>query len=156
MKPSYKFKNFCLVFLMGMLIFSLSGCLKNVHRNQSQLEGYPIASDVSTTLQRTVVPGPKPSVKIRLDEVSKYRQYGYGNWTFGDPLKSVTRTDIMPTTYSSTSVTKKAKLFNFFTGEGRSILIAGCGTSQAAKHALRWPTAQVTASTSAPRVCAVL
>jgi SAM-dependent methyltransferase len=28
--------------------------------------------------------------------------------------------------------------------ENQSILIAGCGTSQAAKHALRWPTAQVT------------
>lgn len=28
--------------------------------------------------------------------------------------------------------------------EDRSILIAGCGTSQAAKHALRWPGAQVT------------
>jgi SAM-dependent methyltransferase len=28
--------------------------------------------------------------------------------------------------------------------EDRSILIAGCGTSQAAKHALRWPEAQVT------------
>jgi SAM-dependent methyltransferase len=28
-------------------------------------------------------------------------------------------------------------------GEDRSILIAGCGTSQAAKHALRWPAAQV-------------
>jgi SAM-dependent methyltransferase len=28
--------------------------------------------------------------------------------------------------------------------EDQSILIAGCGTSQAAKHALRWPTAQVT------------
>jgi len=28
--------------------------------------------------------------------------------------------------------------------EDRSILIAGCGTSQAAKHALRWPVAQVT------------
>ena len=27
--------------------------------------------------------------------------------------------------------------------EDRSILIAGCGTSQAAKHALRWPTAKV-------------
>ena len=26
----------------------------------------------------------------------------------------------------------------------QSILIAGCGTSQAAKHALRWPQAQVT------------
>jgi SAM-dependent methyltransferase len=28
--------------------------------------------------------------------------------------------------------------------EDRSILVAGCGTSQAAKHALRWPEAQVT------------
>ena len=28
--------------------------------------------------------------------------------------------------------------------EDYSILIAGCGTSQAAKHALRWPKAQVT------------
>lgn len=28
--------------------------------------------------------------------------------------------------------------------EDRSILIAGCGTSQAAKHALRWPNASVT------------
>src|SRR4051795_6604005 len=28
--------------------------------------------------------------------------------------------------------------------EDQSILIAGCGTSQAAKHALRWPAARVT------------
>ena len=28
--------------------------------------------------------------------------------------------------------------------EDRSILVAGCGTSQAAKHAMRWPGAQVT------------
>jgi 2-polyprenyl-3-methyl-5-hydroxy-6-metoxy-1,4-benzoquinol methylase len=28
--------------------------------------------------------------------------------------------------------------------EDQSILIAGCGTSQAAKHALRWPAAQIT------------
>ena len=28
--------------------------------------------------------------------------------------------------------------------EDRSILVAGCGTSQAAKHAVRWPKAQVT------------
>jgi SAM-dependent methyltransferase len=28
--------------------------------------------------------------------------------------------------------------------EGQSVLVAGCGTSQAAKHALRWPAAQVT------------
>ena len=30
------------------------------------------------------------------------------------------------------------------TQENYSVLIAGCGTSQAAKHALRWPAAQVT------------
>src|SRR4029077_16663417 len=29
--------------------------------------------------------------------------------------------------------------------EDQSILVAGCGTSQAAKHALRWPAAQVIA-----------
>src|SRR5436190_18379390 len=28
--------------------------------------------------------------------------------------------------------------------EDYSILVAGCGTSQAAKHALRWPAAQIT------------
>src|ERR1700676_5125515 len=28
--------------------------------------------------------------------------------------------------------------------EDQSILVAGCGTSQAAKHALRWPAADVT------------
>jgi SAM-dependent methyltransferase len=38
--------------------------------------------------------------------------------------------------------------------EDSSILIAGCGTSQAAKHALRWPVAQVTGiDFSATSVC---
>ena len=56
MKPSYEYKKLCLVFLMSMLIFSSSGCSKSIDRNQSQLEGYPIASDVFTTLQKTIVP----------------------------------------------------------------------------------------------------
>ena len=79
------------------------------------IAGYSIASDVSTTLQRTIVPGPKPLVAIRLDEISKYKEFGYGNWTFGGPLKSVTRTDIMPALYDASAVTKKAKLLSFFT-----------------------------------------
>jgi len=118
MKPPFELKKFCLVLLIGMLIFSLAGCStcsKAVVRNQSQLQEYPITTDVFTTLQRTVVPGPKPTVKISLDEVSKYKQYGYGNWTFGDPLDSVTRTDIMPAFYDGTTVTKKVKLLSFFT-----------------------------------------
>ena len=72
MKPSYEYKKFCLVFLMGMLIFFSTGCLKSVEENKVQLQGYPIASDVFTTAQRTVEPGPKPLEKIRLDELSKY------------------------------------------------------------------------------------
>lgn len=82
---------------------------------QSQPGGYPIASDVFTTLQRTVVPGPTPSVKIELYEIAKYQQYGFGNWAFGAPLKSVTRTDIMPARYDGSAVTKKEMLLKFFT-----------------------------------------
>ena len=115
MKRSYEYKYFGLVFLMGLLIFSLIGYSKSDAGQQGQLGGYPIASDVFTTRQRTVVPGPKPSVKILLYEVSKYKQYGYGNWTYGPGLPYDKRLDIMPTTYSGSAVTKKTKLLNFFT-----------------------------------------
>ncbi|MCX5818203.1 MAG: TIGR03768 family metallophosphoesterase [Proteobacteria bacterium] len=115
MKSSYEYKKFCLAFLMGTLIFSSSGCSKSVVRNQSQLEGYPIVSDISTTRQRTVMPAPTPSVTILLDEVSKYNQYGYGAWKDGKGIDDGKRTDIMPALYDGSAVTKKAKLLNFFT-----------------------------------------
>ena len=83
---------------------------------QSQPGGYPIASDVFTTLQKTVVPGPTPSVKIELYEIAKYQQYGFGNWMFGGPLKFVTRADIMPALYDGSAVTRKEK-----TSSARSI-----------------------------------
>ncbi len=98
-----------------MLVFPLAGLSENDAGQKSRLESYSIAADVLTTLQRTVAPGPKPAAPIHLDEVSKYKQYGYGHWTFGEPLKSVMRTDIMPALYDGTTVTKKAKLLNFFT-----------------------------------------
>jgi hypothetical protein len=47
---------------------------------------YPIDTKVSTTAERTVVPGPTPSVKIPPNAVSKYKQYGYGAWHYGSPL----------------------------------------------------------------------
>ena len=115
MKPSYEFKKFCLVFLMAILIFSLSGCSKSIVRNQNQPAGYPIASDVQTTVQRTVTPGPTPSTAINLWEISKYSQNGYGNWTYGPGIPYDKRLDIMPAAYSDASVTKKTKLLNFFT-----------------------------------------
>ena len=115
MKPSYKFSKAGLVFLISMLIFSLSGCSTCVVKNQSQPKGYPIASDVQTTLQRTIVPGKTPSTVIALSEIAQYSQYGYGNWTYGPGLPYDKRLDIMPATYSGSAVTKKTKLLNFFT-----------------------------------------
>ncbi|MGZ8876390.1 MAG: TIGR03768 family metallophosphoesterase, partial [Halobacteriota archaeon] len=83
--------------------------------NQIQPKGYEIASDVQTTLQRTVAPGATPSTAIALDEVSKYSQYGYGNWNYGSGLPYDRRLDLMPATYNGSAVTKKTKLLNFFT-----------------------------------------
>jgi metallophosphoesterase (TIGR03768 family) len=115
MQPSNEFKKFCLVFFTGMLIFSLSGCSKCCVRNQIQPAGYPVATDVQTTLQRTVAPGATPSTAITLGEVSKYSQYGYGNWTYGPGLPYDKRLDIMPAAYGGSEVAKKTKLLNFFT-----------------------------------------
>ena len=49
---------------VGALAVSTFTFGKGRATSQSQLEGYPIASDVSTTLRRTVVPGPTPSAKF--------------------------------------------------------------------------------------------
>lgn len=76
---------------------------------------HPIASDVQTTLRRTVAPAATPSTAIALREVSKYSQYGYGNWNYGSGLPYERRLDIMPATYNSSAVTKKTKLLSFFT-----------------------------------------
>jgi metallophosphoesterase (TIGR03768 family) len=116
MKQSYECKKLCLAFLMSMLILSSSGCSKSIDRNQSQLEGYPIASDVFTTLQRTIVPDsiPQSSEKIFPYEVSKYKQNGYGNWSYGPGLDSVKRLDIMPTNYAGASSNNTTRLLNFF------------------------------------------
>jgi metallophosphoesterase (TIGR03768 family) len=99
----------------GLLLYSVAGKSTGAFRNPDEVTGYPIAAEVFTTLRKTVVPGPKPAVTILLDEVSRYEQYGYGNWTLGDSLKTVTRTDIMPALYDGSGVTRRAKLLNFFT-----------------------------------------
>ena len=119
MKPFYEYKKFCLVFLMGMLIFSLSGCSGS--DNDNQVQGYPIDSDVQTTDQRMLSFSmdftPDTS---RLSQVSQYDAWGYGVWTFGAPLPVEPRTDsapsgIMPAGYVVPTLPPKAKLLNFFT-----------------------------------------
>jgi metallophosphoesterase (TIGR03768 family) len=111
MKSSYE----CLVFLMGMLIFPLAGYSDGVDGNQSQLEGYPIASQVLTTRQRTVVPDPPtPTETVFPYQISKYAANGYGNWHYGPGIDSGKQLAIMPTGYNGASVTNTARLLNFF------------------------------------------
>lgn len=80
-------------------------------------QGYPISSEVFTTLQRTVVADATSSsaVNIYPYEIAKYPQNGYGNWHFGPGLPSEKRLDLMSTGYDGASVTNAAKLLSFFT-----------------------------------------
>ena len=76
-----------------------------------------VGEDVRTFYERHPYPPP-------VDSLEKYRQLGH------DPQK------------------RRADYHLFWPArpyrEDQSILVAGCGTSQAAKHALRWPAARVT------------
>jgi metallophosphoesterase (TIGR03768 family) len=112
----YEVKILCLAFLIGELIFSSAGCSKKGDGNQSQLEGYPMAAEVSTTLQRTILPDsiPAGSAVIFPYEVSKYKLNGYGVWHYGTGIEPIKRLDIMPATYSATSATNTARFLNFF------------------------------------------
>jgi metallophosphoesterase (TIGR03768 family) len=115
MKPSNEYKKVCLVLLMGILIFAATGYSNSEAAQPGQPEGYPIASDVFTTRQKTIVPDPAPSEKVLLRELSKYKQYGYGTWKHGKGIDDGKRTDIMPAGHTGPSVTGKVKLLNFFT-----------------------------------------
>jgi len=79
-------------------------------------EGYPIASRVFTTLQRTIVPDPIPAdaETVLPYELTKYEQNGYGKWSYGPGLDAVRRLDLVPAGYDGASVTDATKLLRFF------------------------------------------
>lgn len=117
MKSLYQFKKFYLINLMVLLIFTLIGCSGSgsSDTDESQLQGYPISSEVVTTRDRTVLPDPAPTGSpIFPYEVSKYSQYGYGNWQYGSGIDMGKQSDIMLADYNVDSVTNTARLLNFF------------------------------------------
>ncbi len=102
---------------------SLPGCKADstdpatTGKNLPAPEAYPIDPAVTTTLQKTIgfdknVTGLAPQ---EMKRVADYDKYGYGKWTVGPPLLSDPRTDIMPPGYATASISKKARLLNFFT-----------------------------------------
>ena len=88
---------------------------------------YRIAPDVTTTLERMIsfpMPaqpkGPNSGTGLYLTElceISKYREYGYGKYTFAAGLPSIQRFDIMPPrdAAATASRTRIHRLLNFFT-----------------------------------------
>ncbi len=79
---------------------------------------YPIDATASTTLQRMLAfpkavraPG---LAATELSQVSRYGEFGYGDWTFGSGLPVVRRTDLMPGTYRDPSPARNRKLLSFF------------------------------------------
>jgi len=110
-------KKFRSVFLAGLLLFTAAGYSQSDAGQQRALKGCPIAADVVTTRERTVVADPLPSgaKKIYPCEISRYESCGYGTWHYGPGLESVKRLDIMPESYSNADVTSAARLLHFFT-----------------------------------------
>jgi len=77
---------------------------------------YPIAADVFTTAQKTVVPVELSLITPQISpaDISLYDIFGYSAWHEGPGLSLDKRTDIMATDYSGDSVTNVAGLLNFF------------------------------------------
>lgn len=76
----------------------------------------PCELKVLTTLDRTIVPVPLPTLPVSIlpNEISKFSQYGYGAWQYGPGLAFQKRLDLMPSDYANSSVTNTANLLYFF------------------------------------------
>ena len=88
----------------------------SVGGDERQLTGYPIAPDVQTTRERTILPDPIPpgAEKIFPCELAKYEQNGYGKWHYGPGLPAEKRLDLMPPAYDAGAAAGAARLVRFF------------------------------------------
>ncbi len=112
LKSLLTIRNIVFFFIILIIIILVVGYFKK----NAQQASYPIDSNVFTTLERVIVPVAVPltSPKIFPYEVSKYSQYGYGNWKFEKGISFEKRLDLMPSSYIGNSTTT-TKLLNFFT-----------------------------------------
>jgi len=117
-KKNKKYQNPPIKIIIGiifivLIIYVFIG-FKSKKDQLDNVPWYPIDSNVVTTEKQTVVPKkvPKDSPKIDISEISKYSDYGYGKWEFGEGDKRVQRFDLMRAGYKPSTVDKK--LLNFF------------------------------------------
>ena len=82
-----------------------------------ELRRYPIETPALTTQERmlafpaSLTPGLK---KNELNQVSRYSEFGYGEWSYGSGLPLVTRTDLMPVGYQKPEKATRSRLLKFF------------------------------------------
>jgi metallophosphoesterase (TIGR03768 family) len=112
-----KYRRPAIIYLVPVicaLVLSLTGCAAGGIQNR--VAGYPINPDVQTTVQRTITLDRNVSGldSQELSKVSEYGKYGYGKWSYGPGIPNELRTDIMQDGYEAASISKKAKLLNFF------------------------------------------
>ncbi len=105
-------KKILVIIVAIFILVNFYGC-----DNGSVTAVIPESPAVFTTLESTVIPTMVPTYPPRIlpNEVSKYAQYGYGNWSYGGGVPSQKRLDIMPSAYSGAGVTKATNLLHFFT-----------------------------------------
>jgi metallophosphoesterase (TIGR03768 family) len=110
MKTSFENKKFRLVFVIGLLIFSLSGCSSS--GNGNQVQEYPIDTHVYTTAQQQILPIALPASTPHINprDVSLYEVFGYSSWQKGRGLEHVRRTDLAP----GNTAANAARLLSFF------------------------------------------
>lgn len=83
----------------------------------NQRQRYPIETPAVTTRERmlafppTLTPGLE---KNALHHVSRYEEFGYGEWSFGSGLPVVERLDLMPAGYLRPADLEKSRLLRFF------------------------------------------
>lgn len=101
---------------IAALLLTLTAGALSAPAEQTRFEGYPIAQEVFTTRERSIVIDPVPagSAKLRVFENAKFTEQGYGNWHYGPGIPAVKRLDLMPSGYAASSVTPEAALLNFF------------------------------------------
>ena len=93
------------------------GCANNSGTSGTQVEGYPIDSNVVTTIKKTIKPSTTFSGTIdrfNLRKISEYDPKGYGVWSDGGPLASEQRNDIMRAAYTYPAGNTPEKLLRFF------------------------------------------
>jgi len=95
------------IFFSGMALLSITGCISD----SDELK----ASDIYTTLERTILPqAVDSSVIVSIEKSDSFAIYGFGNWYYGSGLPYERRLDLMPETYDSSSLTNDARLLRFF------------------------------------------